>query len=227
MTTTDNSAHEPEFQPATLLSDQPSKTDEFESRGHERSAQALAQSITQLKDRNGAIGLEGKWGAGKSSVIRLAERALKEMGKSNHHIFCFDLWAHQSDDFRRAFLEEFIGWLDYDHLTTNQAEDFRDQIRDRTKTITFTNNRKYSWAGAVFILLAPLFPLILAWLSPFAFSAAGARMPAVYGLSAAMIALITLIGLYVLLFARMVYVNRGHTKNNPKKNFPRIFVFGN
>lgn len=223
MTSTKSQTDEPEFRPAKLLSDQPIVTDEFESGGHERSAQALAQCLTQLKDRDGAIGLEGRWGAGKSSVIRLAERALKEKKEGNHHIFCFDLWAHQSDDFRRTFLEEFIGWLDYDHLTTSQAEEFRDQIRDRTKTIKFANNRKYSWAGAVFILLAPLFPLILAWLSPFAFSGTLETMPAVHGLSASMVSLVVLVGLYVLLFVRTATLRGGASKDNPKRSFPEAF----
>ncbi len=207
------------IQPAELLPDHPSDQDEFESGGHVRSAKALAASLAQLKDRDGAIGLDGKWGAGKSTVIRLANEALKEVdeGENIHHIFSFDLWAHQSDDFRRAFLEELIDWLDRDHLTVRQAKDFRDKIRDRTKTIKYDVDRAYSWTGAIFILAAPLFPLVLAWLSPFAFSS---TVSETFGSSAFAAALTALGALYVLLFARVAYLRLCSNEEDHKESFP-------
>ena len=109
---------------AHIIFDTPALEDAFDSGGHKRSAIALAKSIRQLKGRNGSIGLEGQWGAGKSTVINLAENELKESPdeETNYCVFPFDLWEHQSDDFRRAFLEEFVNWLHVKgHLSFKEA----------------------------------------------------------------------------------------------------------
>lgn len=167
---------------AIILHDKPTSTDEFEGNGHQRSAAALAEAVQQMADRDGAIGLEGKWGAGKSSVVNLAEVELKKHnGKHvHHHLMCYDLWAHQSDIFRRSFLEELLQWCGTGSkestsngkplLKENQVEEFRDKIRDRIKKVTYEVDRSFSLLGIIFVLFGPLLPVMIAWLSPFAFS---------------------------------------------------------
>lgn len=159
---------------AHLIFDIPASEDAFDGGGHKRSAKALAEAIKQLKDKNGSIGLEGQWGSGKSTVINLAEKELSENSEGDTHyfIFPFDLWEHQSDDFRRAFLEEFVNWLQVNsHLTSKEAEKEKDKIRDRVKVVKSHNHKEYSIFGSIFILLSPLIPLIYSWMSPAGFNA--------------------------------------------------------
>jgi hypothetical protein len=156
---------------STIIVDTPAKEDAFGGGGHVRTAGALAQAIVQLDETDGAIGLEGKWGAGKSTVIEIAQQELASPDHDEEHIiFTFDLWAHQTDDFRRAFLEEFIEWAgNKKFITPTQTENAKDHIRDRIKTIKQDNSKQYSWLGVVFIALLPLMPIVYTWLSPFAF----------------------------------------------------------
>ena len=131
---------------AKILPDRPATSDGFSGRGHERCAKALTSAIRQLADRDGAIGLEGEYGAGKSTVIGFAERDLNSngTGKTAHHLFCFDLWTHRGDVFKRSFLDELLQWAENAKLLkTGQLTKFRDRIRDRTKTVTYEVDRRH------------------------------------------------------------------------------------
>ena len=190
---------------AKIIFDNPADSDAFEAGGHQRSANTLANAIEQLSDRDGAIGLEGEWGSGKSTVIKLAEKILQESGKKDRKycVFTFDLWAHQADDFRRAFLEAFVSWLENNgHLQQKDAKDARDTIRDRTKTIKYDNSRHYNILGLFFILIAPLLPLAYAWLSPFAFNS-NISIPPVLGLDPPKLVLLIFMLLYLTFFLRL------------------------
>jgi len=75
---------------------------------HERIAESIAEQIES--GHNGkTIGLEGTWGSGKSSIVKILE---KRWGKNeNFRVFTYDAWEHQGDHLRRAFLEELIATL--------------------------------------------------------------------------------------------------------------------
>ena len=101
-----------------LLSDEPTAEDTFGG-PHGR----LAKAITDLiRDEDGgrAIGLEGGWGAGKSTVVNLVSKQLEENGDGSTRVAVFDVWAHQGDPLRRTFLEQLIWhaidakWVDRD-----------------------------------------------------------------------------------------------------------------
>lgn len=152
-----------------ILQDSPAEIDEFGGKGHDRTANALVDALNQMQGRDGAVGLEGSWGAGKSTVIRIAQKKLAALDGSNlkHSIFTFDLWAHQSDDFRRAFLESFVAWLAAQKMLASETLDkARDEIRDRVKSVTVESTKKYNAFGIVFILILPLLPFIYSWLGP-------------------------------------------------------------
>ena len=76
-----------------LLEEEPVDSDLFEDRTHERIADSLFKLITTEK-KGISIGLEGPWGSGKSVVISILRKKLKE---SNHSIplIQFDAWAHE------------------------------------------------------------------------------------------------------------------------------------
>lgn len=59
-----------------ILRDVPVSEDLFSGHGHKRTASALAKTIKEFGNDTCAIGLEGKWGAGKSTIIELARKEL-------------------------------------------------------------------------------------------------------------------------------------------------------
>ena len=89
-----------------LLADEPALEDTFGG-PHERLATAIADLIGN-EDGGKAIGLEGGWGAGKSTVVRLVTQKLEEHDPEGTHVVVFDAWAHQGDPLRRTFLEKVI-----------------------------------------------------------------------------------------------------------------------
>lgn len=175
------------FRP-TLLRDETASEDEFESKGHQRTADALADTISDLAEfGGGAIGIEGKWGSGKSTVVGLAETTLAERRADDNgcdfRFFTFDLWTHQSDDFRRSLLEELLNFIENDPVL-KRHKDFankkRDLIRDRIRITTNRTVNRFSLTGLVVLALAPLIPLIYAWFGPSAIDRNADTLPALW-----------------------------------------------
>lgn len=152
----------------TLLDDNPTFEDGFSGKGHERSASALEHSIKSASSANKSIGLEGAWGSGKSTVVAIAEKNLKKSKQEEYHFFTFDLWSHQGLDFRRAFLEEFLGWSK-DHVRKDEIYmNLENQVLGKTKEIRAKNERQFSIFGYIFITAIFLLPFFALWLTPFA-----------------------------------------------------------
>jgi hypothetical protein len=93
------------------LGDVPATADAFG--GHARVADAIVE-LVRTEPGGRTIGLEGGWGSGKSTIVRLACDQLDE----NFEAFVFDAWSHEGDPLRRSFLEGLIdqligaGWVD-------------------------------------------------------------------------------------------------------------------
>jgi hypothetical protein len=96
---------------------------------HRRLARAIADLI-RSEDGGISVGLEGSWGAGKTSVVRLLQKELgsrgelvapgcpgQGTGEMEFTLINFDAWAHEGDPLRRSFLETLIphlweiGWV--------------------------------------------------------------------------------------------------------------------
>ncbi len=86
-----------------FLSDDTVADDDFGS--HSRVAGIIAQKMKAGKFGM-SIGLEGTWGSGKSSVIKMLEDKLSD--SPDIRVFTFDAWDHEGDSLRRSFLEELI-----------------------------------------------------------------------------------------------------------------------
>ena len=89
-----------------LLPDTPADADAFGS--HERVARSIAEVVKTESGGGNAIGLEGGWGAGKSTIDGLISQKLSEAKERTHKIAVFDVWFHQDDPLRRTFLESLI-----------------------------------------------------------------------------------------------------------------------
>ncbi|MCG7622298.1 P-loop NTPase fold protein [Epibacterium sp. Ofav1-8] len=154
-----------------IVVDQPAREDVFEGKGHLRTAHQLARTIVEFDNEDRSIGLEGDWGAGKSTVVQLAANELSEIKKRNYRFFTFDMWSNQTSPFRRTFLEKLIDWgkreFTDDKSRVDKLNELLDRVRDRTVTTESKSFRRLDWFGVLFILLGPMLPLAFAWLSPF------------------------------------------------------------
>lgn len=88
------------------LSNKPGGEDLFDGKSQERLAKAIANHINAMDTAKKPVvsrllGLEGKWGSGKSNVIGLLRKELSD----KYTFFCFDAWGNQEDLQRRSILE--------------------------------------------------------------------------------------------------------------------------
>ena len=151
----------------SVIVDSPTNKDEFRGRGHDRTAQSLADAIRSFDDADRAIGLEGPWGSGKSSVVEIAARKLNDDAISkpiSHHFFTFDIWKSQGSGFRRSFLEHFVAWA-MSEFRQNRTKlmGIEEDIRGKKREITTNNQPILGWFGIVLLFLLPLFPIYYFW----------------------------------------------------------------
>jgi hypothetical protein len=150
------------FEDAKFVTDQPADTDEFAGQAHARVAKSLV-SIIAHGEGGRAIGLEGTWGSGKSTVIDFALTQFKianEDKTPKQRIFVFDAWAHQGDPLRRVFLEEFIANLASNGAIESKKWDAKlESLRSIRKKTTETRAENLSWVARITLLTLPLYPL--------------------------------------------------------------------
>jgi hypothetical protein len=94
----------PERVAVNFIKDEPSDTDFFGS--HSRVAGAVAEVICEDNGIN-VVGLLGRWGSGKSTVVSQIQKLLIAR-REDIHFFNYDAWLYQNDPPRRAFLEALI-----------------------------------------------------------------------------------------------------------------------
>src|SRR5687768_2927383 len=91
-----------------LLREAPATKDELLGGGHSRSASELVRVVRQMVGEGGSVGLEGQWGSGKSTVLRLAENIFIDDRTRFRSVgfLTLDLWSYQAEDFRGALLRK-------------------------------------------------------------------------------------------------------------------------
>ncbi len=131
-----------------LLHEEAEAKDEFVHNTHENAADSLCEIIVR-ENQGATIGLEGPWGGGKSTVLKILKTKLKNIG----HVFMFDTWAHEGDCLRRVFLESLIvdvlqaikvGELQGDII---QLDKLLKKIDGRERTSVVHTKRKPTWAA--------------------------------------------------------------------------------
>ncbi|MER8907517.1 KAP family NTPase [Mesorhizobium sp. M0854] len=150
-----------------ILIDEPSREDQFHGKGHERTAEALASAITNFRGDDRAIGLDGPWGSGKSTVVEIARRKLTEKGTRggvHHSFFTFDIWQSQGSSFRRSFLEHFLDWARATFPKEDSLlEEIERKVKGKVREIQSTNRSMLDWYGICVVLLIPLLPVYYFW----------------------------------------------------------------
>jgi hypothetical protein len=152
--------------PTHLIEDTPSDQDYFAPPDgigpHERVAEAIADVILSPSEAGGKmIGVEGDWGSGKTTVIRLLKKRLDQ----NHDVtvFTYDAWAHEGDPLRRTFLESLIqhlqsilptAWIDQNE--SNKTLDEIAKRRQEESTRTIPKATKFGRNISISLFLVPL-----------------------------------------------------------------------
>lgn len=117
----------------TYVSNSCGNTDELSNQPHESVAQSLYDLLINHKEiTHPVIGVEGSWGAGKSQVINILQRIIKEEDKTDK--FCFityDIWSSQEDLTRRSFLDSILS------NTKNNNKDFETKILEEDYAIYY------------------------------------------------------------------------------------------
>ncbi|WP_164857123.1 P-loop NTPase fold protein [Sphingomonas crocodyli] len=140
-----------------FIRDQAATEDFFGS--HDRVARAIASVIANNKDLK-VIGLLGRWGSGKSTVVAHVQKHLAADQRLKSHVFCYDAWLHQSDPPRRSFLETLIAFLIANNLTTEKR--WKADLDILNRQVEYTETRStptLTIAGRIFLFSFALIPL--------------------------------------------------------------------
>ena len=127
------------------IDDAPADRDAFGS--YESKAEVIHELIT-TESGGRTIGLEGEWGSGKSTVVRMLA---KRMTDPDSHLVVFDTWAHEGDPLRRSFLEKLI-----DSLTEKCWIDpsSRDKRLDELATRRHVERTRLGWFAGLAAIAA-------------------------------------------------------------------------
>ncbi|MDD4556438.1 MAG: P-loop NTPase fold protein [Alphaproteobacteria bacterium] len=91
-----------------LLREEAASQDKFSNRTHNRVAEAIFHFMEGNEEAGVTIGLEGEWGSGKSTVLKILKNKLDS---NKYCYFHFDAWAHEGDPLRRR-----IRYYNFCHL---------------------------------------------------------------------------------------------------------------
>lgn len=107
-----------------FLQDKPADQDFFGT--HKDLAIAVATALASNPELR-TVGLLGKWGSGKSTVLREVQKCIDTTSSlSDIRVFTFDAWEHQGESIRRSFLESLFSFLTESELI--KAKDWQGDI---------------------------------------------------------------------------------------------------
>ena len=146
----------------SILTDDAEIKDCSKNQTHENIAENLYSLISDKNTSGLTIGLEGKWGSGKSTVIKILSEKLK--ANPDTFIFYIDTWAHEGDPLRRIFLESFLENVEElselkKSKNKEKLEEIRSKIQYRKKTTVISKIPEVDKAGKITAGLAFLVPL--------------------------------------------------------------------
>ena len=110
-----------------FIPDKPTGDDVFEGQSQTNLANNICEYIRSNDSASSRgreqmpriIGLEGKWGSGKSNVVEKIKKDLEEEG---YYTFTYDAWGHQEDLQRRSILETLTNALIEDKVLEGKVK---------------------------------------------------------------------------------------------------------
>lgn len=156
-----------------VINDMPATEDSFTDGPHSRITRAI---LELLKNHNEAIsiGLEGYWGSGKTTIVRLLEQGLTDENNKpqtgavgtpaapkEFALIVFDAWAHEGDPLRRIFLESLISQLQNKKEPWINRQKWKKQLEEiaKRKEVQKTILPPLTRLGKIVAILAFLVPL--------------------------------------------------------------------
>ncbi len=124
-----------------FIKDEALKTSDDDYFGHTD----IAENIRKMIDNTDApfnIAIIGKWGMGKSSLINIVMKQLRD-NSDKYLVQEINAWKYQKEDFGRAFLKQLLQLVSGEEITTQQQFDkiLRKYIKE-SETISKENNKK-------------------------------------------------------------------------------------
>jgi len=99
------------------------------------------------------IGLFGKWGSGKTTILNALRKKMQDNNKDNIAVVSFDVWKYEGDSLRRTFLKEMAKQLQK-NLPKNY--ELNERLEKSVQKIIEKGKFVYNWK-----LLLPLFGIIV------------------------------------------------------------------
>jgi len=126
-----------------LLTDEPASKDAFGS--HDKIVSAITE-ILEYEEGGKTIGIEGVWGSGKSTVVKLLKEKLQESSYTT--VITFDAWMHEGDRLRRSFLERIItSFIERNWIAKAKWTDYLETLAHRQSTRKQTTTPKLTGQG--------------------------------------------------------------------------------
>ncbi len=117
---------------ARYITTWPSGEDLSEKKPQQAISDAIANHVIDYDDEHydggslpRVIGVEGKWGCGKSNVIKILSN--NDRLKEKYHVLEFDAWSYQEDDYRISLMEHITAQLK--RLYPQRANDIEKELR--------------------------------------------------------------------------------------------------
>lgn len=147
----------PDADSLKYLKDEPASQDRFGA--HSAIVKAIVSAFrTQPHIR--LIGLLGRWGTGKSTIVCQLASELERVYKDKYVVFTYDAWAHQGDPVRRSILEELIARLIGLKLTRlNKWRETLLAVSGSTESSSTTTKTRLSGWGKLLVALLLLLPI--------------------------------------------------------------------
>lgn len=155
-----------------VLPDNCAEEDLFDDKTHKQIADKLYEIIAANPKEGLTIGLEGEWGSGKSTVVKLLQERFRTVNPDKIFVFYIDAWEHEGDHLRRVFLETLIdklkNWRKWDTATIEQLNEISDKVTSKKVAKTIEHTSQITGFGKWVAFAALFVPLGAALLSVFA-----------------------------------------------------------
>lgn len=142
-----------------FISNRCTDDDKLANHPHESVANSLFDLLRNHPEiENPVIGLEGSWGSGKSQVIQILQRLVREENLDNDYKFInYDIWSVQEDLTRKSFLDAVLSDVKEDNKIFD-TDVLKSDYEKLNATVTIRTTKTFPLVRLFFatILLIPV-----------------------------------------------------------------------